>query len=52
MSDTFITKAMIIKSIKEELDKFEGIFQFTADPSKLKRVGRLTIHLDGVPKEE
>jgi len=51
MSKEFIPDEIVKKQIQEALDLFEGIFQFTVDPSKLNRAGRITIHLDGVPKE-
>jgi len=52
MSGTYIEKEKLKEQINEALDMFEGVFQITVDPSRLDRAGRVTIHLDGVPKKQ
>ncbi|KKM94421.1 hypothetical protein LCGC14_1198420 [marine sediment metagenome] len=53
MSDElFISDGQCIRAFMKALDKFEGIFEMETNPRDLKRLGKITIILRGVPKGE
>lgn len=47
----FINKEVLKKEFAKELDKFEGVFSMDTNPRDFKRIGKMVITLNGVPKE-